>query len=55
MGFGPRLICAGSTRPEWGPWTVTGSAALSMRYNPEKQEAIWDVVYSQEMTRPRQR
>ena len=35
-----------------GPWTVTGSAALSLRYNPEKQEAVWDVAYWQEITRP---
>ena len=38
-----------------GPWTVTGSAALSLRYNPEKQEAVWDVAYSQEITRPARR
>ncbi|MGE0231708.1 MAG: thioredoxin domain-containing protein, partial [Flavobacteriaceae bacterium] len=35
-----------------GPWTVTGSAALSLRYDPKKQETIWDVAYAQEITRP---
>lgn len=37
------------------PWTVTGSAALSLRYNAEKQEAVWDVAYSQEITRAARR
>lgn len=34
-----------------GPWTVTGSAALSLRYDPQKEETIWDVAYSQDITR----
>lgn len=34
-----------------GPWTVTGSAALSLRYDPKKEETIWDVTYSQDITR----
>jgi len=38
-----------------GPWTVTGSAALSLRYDANKEETIWDVSYEQEITRPAHR
>lgn len=35
-----------------GPWRVSGSAGLSLRYDAEKQYVIWDVDYSQDITRP---
>ncbi|MFZ5780452.1 MAG: thioredoxin family protein [Pseudomonadota bacterium] len=35
-----------------GRWTVSGSAALSLRYDVGKRETICDVGYSQEITRP---
>lgn len=40
---------------EVGPWTVTGSAALSLRYDAKKEETIWDVGYEQEITRTARR